>query len=389
MDLLNGIVTGVEKIKGLQQGLAKDAFAKKHKARKKFYVLLLDYLNSPGSKSPNNFFQWYVDRLDERMKMAPQWKGVWFSVTKTKNDAGFRGFLENCIERADSEADFKKVIEPWVPDDEYRIIASSTSSDISEVVKIAIDLCDEKEATQKQIHGAIFANIPTIGIGLFFHWIIYTFVYTSFITPGFADSKTWEEMDMLEQNYMRYDWVINNYPFVIAGLIGTVMFLRWSIRSWTNRGIFVREHYIDYLPPYSLVKVNEQYNILMIIASFMRSGKSFAESLEQARKGASPYVQYQVDKIINNDTEQVHVAINTFYLGDYGSDVRERAAHVALDKAIDGLLPAMKESKRERFERIVSVTTMLSFKPIIYGSLAGGIVPLFISIFQSLPETTI
>ena len=193
-------------------------------------------------------------------------------------------------------------------------------------------------------------------------------------------------MDMLEKNFMRYDWVIDNYLLIGATIVGISLFLSWSIKNWRNRCVFIREHYIDYLPPYSLAKINEQYNILMIMHSFMKSGKGFADSLEQVIEGASPYVRYQVQKIINNTTEQAHVAMNTFYLGEYGSDVRDRANHISLDKAIGDLLPAIKASKIERFDRIIKITMMLSFKPVIYGSLGAAIVPLFISIFNSLPK---
>jgi hypothetical protein len=386
MDIIDTITAVGEKLSNIQEHFAKDAIKKKHTIRRRFYTLLLDYLESPGASSPNDFFAWYLDRLDERMKMAPQWQSAYFNLTKTKNEASFRKFLNSCLESTSEKTDFIDIIKPWLPDDEYRIIASTTSSDIEKVVRIAIEMCEEKNSIQQQIKTAVFSNIPIMGIGFFFHWVLYSFVYTSFITPGIEDRLSWEEMNLLQQNYMRYEWFIANYHYVIMALVAIGMAISWSIKNWHKRAVFFREQYIDYIPPYSLSKVNEQYNILMIIASFMRSGKSFAESLNQVREGASKYVQYQVDKIIMNDTVQAHISLNTFYLGMLGSDIRERAQHISLEKAISGLLPEMKKEKNQRFDRIVKITMMLTFKPVIYLSLAASIVPVFINIYESLPK---
>jgi hypothetical protein len=387
MDILNSIVNIANTVSGLSEKLAKDAVRKKHVIRRRFYTLLIDYLQAPGNNSPSNFFSWYMERLDERMRMSPQWLDFYYKVTKQKNEASFRKFLQSCDDAAASEPNIINVIEPWLPDDEHRIIASSSSADITKVIKIALEMCEEKEQTQKQVRNALLSNFPIIGMGFFFHWILYSFVYTSFIIPGFADNTPWEEMNLLEQNYVRYDWILNNYFYVIAAVVLVWMAFSWSIKNWNGTGVFIREHYIDYLPPYSLAKVNDQYNILLIISSFMRSGKSFPESLYQAKQGATPYIQYQVNKIIENDTVQAHVALNSFYLGMMGSDIRERANNVSLEKSISTQLPRMQEEKRERFNRIIGITMMLSFKPVIYLSLGASIVPLFITIYDSLPKT--
>lgn len=387
MDIINMITTSVDKLSLISDGFAKDGFKKKHQKRKKFYSLLHGYINSPGKKNPADFFDWYIERLDERMKTESQFSRAYYKVSKSKNEPGFRSFLNDCASRSYENNDFMSIIKPWIPEDEYRIISSSTLSNISEVLELAMGMCDEKEGTQKQVHGAFFSNIPTIFIGVFFHWIIFSFIYESFVTPGFSDGKQWEELSMLEQNYLRYEWVISNYMYVLGGIFAVIMFLSWSIKNWTKNGVFIRENYIDFFPPYSLVKLNNQYSTFMLLANFMRSGKSFSESLELVKEGATPYVQYQVDKILDNSTVQAHVAINTLYFGEYGCDIRDRANNISLEKAISDLLPGMLESKTSKFDRIVKVSTAVSFKPLIYGSLAAGIVPLFISIFESLPKT--
>jgi hypothetical protein len=385
MDILNSILGLTDKIGQIKDSLDKDAIKKKHDVRRRFYTLLLDYINGPGAASPNNFFSWYSERLDERMRMSPQWLSGYYRLSRTKNESGFRQFLDDCDRRSQSESKFTEIIKAWIPDDEHRIIASTSSSDITEVVEMAIGMCEEKDRTQKQIRANVIGNMPLLGMGFMLHWVIFSFIYQGFVTPGFQESTLWNDMSLVEQNYVRYVWITNNYLYVIGVIIAITVGFSWSIKNWHQRGVFIREHYLDYLPPYSLAKVNEQYSILIIISSFMRSGKSFSESLMQVRNGASKYVQYQVDKILDNDTEKASVAINTFYLGNFGSDVRERAGYIPMDQAIATLLPRMQLEKQEKFDRIIKITLSLSFKPIMYISLGYAIVPVFITIFDSLP----
>tara|TARA_Y100000310_G_scaffold326170_1_gene390709 strand:- start:1082 stop:2248 length:1167 start_codon:yes stop_codon:yes gene_type:complete len=386
MDIISIAIGAIDRLKKVNETFAKDSMKKKHANRKRFYSLLYGYINSSGDRKPIEFFDWYIDRLDEKMEIAPQWLSFWYKISKTKNEAGLRSFLNDCSQRSRTETNFFKVIEPWLPEDEFRILSSSTLSDLSKVLKMAITMCEDKDDIQKQVHSAIFSNIPIIGIGVFFHYFIFTFIYQAFITPGFQEHKSPEKYTMLEENFIRYQWVIDNYIYVGIGIIALIMFLSWSVKNWGKRGMFFREHYIDYIPPYSLSKINNQYTVLMLLSNFYKSGKSFTDSLEEIKKGASPYLQYQLNKILGNSAVQAHLSLKTRYLGSLGGDVSDRASNESLDTAIDSLLPSMKEENTERFNRIIKVTMMMSFKPLIYGSLAFSIVPVFIDIFNSLPK---
>lgn len=386
MSWIDNILELKERLSSASQKMQVNTFKTKHMMRRRFYTLLLDYINAPGVSSPADFFDWYIGRLDERMRLSPQWLKAFYGLTKAKNEPAYRSFMQYGSEKSRSEPDFTKVLKEWLPDDEYRVLSSGTTADISGELRIVIEMCDEKQAIQQQFHNAIFANIITVMMGVAGHWILYSFIYQSFVTPGFQKSKTWDQMSMVEQNYMRYEWVFNNYLLVIAIVFALSMFLKWSIKHWHKKAVFFREHYIDYIPPYSLSKVNEQYNILMLTSSFMRSGRSFAESLEMVREGSGPYIRRQIDKILNNSTEQSHIAINTFYMGDYGSDIRDRANYVPLGQSIESLLPGIKLSKTARFQRIVNVTLLLTFKPLVYGSLALSLVPLVMQILDNIPK---
>lgn len=387
MDLIENIIGSIERAQESLSYMQKDAIKKKPLVRIRFYTILIDYINSPGVSSPDNFFSWYLERLDERMELMQPYLLSLMKLMKKKNEAGFRKFLEDCNEKTAEEGTFFDSIRDWIPDDEYRILTSSSSSDMTPVLKMAIEMCEDKAFTQKQIMASITGNFPIVMVGLVMHWVLFSFLYNNVTTPGFEETTTWDAMSIVERNYLRYIWITSNYPYVIAGLVATVAFFKWSIKNWHKRMVWLREDLVDFFPPYSLSKVSEQYNILMILASFLKNGSSFSESLKEVKKGGSPYVQRQVDKILARDDMNANEAISTFYLGSFGADVKERASHISLELAISDLLPRMKAEKRERFDKIVKVTLMLSFKPLIYFSLGYSVVPVLFGIFDSLPKT--
>jgi hypothetical protein len=387
MEIMGKVVDVLNAILNLRESIEKDTIAKKPKIRLRFYTILIDYLNSPGSKAPNDFFGWYQKMLDERMMVSPKWIQFLYQKLKMKNEAGFRAFLMDCEKRSGSEANFVENIKAWIPDDEYRIISSTTSSNIQGVLEEAIRICREKIEMQEQINKAITYSIPTILIGLVFHAVFYSLLYESFITPGFEENKVWADMSDLEHNYMFYQWVIGNYIYLLATITAFCLYISWTIKHWHKKGRALRTDFFDLLPPYSLVKNNEQYSMLLIISSYLNSGKNFHESLKQAKKGASPYVCSHIDSVIES-LEAANIAINIPYLGDFGSQIKERGAHINLGLAIKDLMPSIKEEKNRRFNRTIYMLTTFTVKPIVYLSLAYSIYPLFSTIFALIPKSS-
>lgn len=387
MEIVEKLIETIESVQTSLSYMQKDAIKKKPLIRIRFYTILIDYINSPGVSSPNNFFSWYLERLDDRMELMQPSILFMMKLFKKKNEAGFRKFLEDCNEKTTEDGTFFDYIRDWIPDDEYRILTSSSASDMTPVLKMVIEMCEDKAFTQKQIMESITGNIPIVIVGLVMHWVLFSFLYGNVTTPGFEERTTWEAMTIVERNYLRYTWISSNFVYVIIGLVAIVAAFKWSIKNWSNRLIFIREKYIDFLPPYSLARVSEQYNILMILSSFLKSGSSFSESLKEVKKGGSPYVQYQVQKILDRDDIKANDALGSFYLGSFGADVRERANHIPLERAISDLLPRIKIEKRENFDKIVKITLMVSFKPLIYFSLGYSVVPVLFGIFDSLPKT--
>ena len=116
MDILNFVADMANKLNNIGEAAQKDTIRKKPAIRKRFYMLVKDYQSSAGTKPLNDFFEWYINQLDKRMEVAPQWLDFWYKITKKKNDQSLRSFLEAC-HRSDIP-DFKEKIKDWIPSDE-------------------------------------------------------------------------------------------------------------------------------------------------------------------------------------------------------------------------------------------------------------------------------
>lgn len=348
--------------------------------RLRYYVLLRDYINSPGATTAESFFKWYPRQLDLRMEKAPAISRGFFKLTNGKNEVSMRTFLDEGASRNDEGEGLVSILKDWIPDDELRVISASASSDITKALDVLIDMAQDKISNRKQITDAISANLPLIIITFILHYIIFTMLYTSFVSPGLVETLDHSKLTPIESNYLTYYWLTQplNATLTLA-VIGALIFgLSWSVKNWHKRAVVLREEFFDFLPPWSLSKINQQYQVLMVINNFFDSGSSFQDALFQARKGANPYVQRQIDKIISNSSIPANEAINILFFGEMGSIIRERGEHVPLQQAIKSLVPTLKKIKKDKFERSIKIMAMTTIKPMAYFSLAWALWPIIL-----------
>lgn len=352
--------------------------------RLRYYNLLKDYLNSPGASTAEAFFSWYPEQLDIRMEKSPFLVRQYFNLTKSKNDASVRAFMLDGWSRNSAGEGLLSILRDWVPDDEVRVLAASTSSDITKSLDILIDMCQDKINNAKQITSALSSNAPIIIISALLHYIIYSMLYTSFVSPMVFDTPE-SQLTPIEKNYLVYYWIGQplNALLTLLVIVAIVVGLRWSIRNWSERLVALREEFFDFIPPWSLSRINQQYQVLTVINNFLESGSSFMEALEQAKKGASPYVQRQIDKIMANSSIPPHEAINTLFFGEMGHVIRERGSHINLSSAISTLVPKLREMKKASFDRTISIMTTVTIRPLVFLSLAWSLWPV-ISYFATL-----
>ncbi|MEG3764891.1 hypothetical protein [Alteromonas sp. 14N.309.X.WAT.G.H12] len=382
MDILDVVADFANKLSNLGEAASKDTIRKKPAIRKRFYMLVKDYLSSSGTKPLNDFFEWYITQLDKRMEIAPQWQNVWYRLTRSKNSSNLRSFLEAC-HRSDNP-DFKEKIKDWIPQDEYMILASQQKSDITEGLLIVIDICEEKENTGKQAVKIFFAALPSLVTAAAMHTVLYKFVYPVFVRIDARD--TWDIMNAGQKVYFMYNWLsAYSIPlFIILAILTKLLFI--SVRNWSKRGMFFRENYIDCIPPYSLSKLKAQYNIVSLTYNYLRCGLSDFDAISEVKNGSDKYTAYQVGKITNQVNVKTTDAFNTLFMGDYGCDIAERGQYVNLQESLKELMGGMKERYVERVNVFNKILFTYFLNIVVYGSIAASIVPLIFAIGSMLPD---
>lgn len=366
---------------------AKDDFKKKVAKRLRFYTLLLDYINSPGNNTPDSFFSHYQDVLDRRFLKYPDWVKSYMNSAKMKNESATRDFLIISQKEQEKGRGFNDIMKDWLPEDEYRLLKSTRSSDISEALNILIEICNDKIANAQLIRSTIKKNIPLAVFSLGIHWFMYQFLYPSFVNTRIAESgRDPSTYSWIEENFVLYGWIGNNTLLLCGVIAAIIFFFSWSVRNWHKRGLYAREQFFDYLPPYSLFKINQQYQLIMIVQSFLKSGATFAKSLEQAKIGASKYTKLQIDKILQNSSVKAHIAFNIPFLGEPGNLIEERSSHVPMEDAMESLLPKLRIIKEEKIRNTVNLTLGISIKPLIYISFVYSVIPVGIELSKFIPD---
>lgn len=367
---------------------SKEFLTKKHEVRIAFYTLLIDYMRSPGESNPLLFFRWLLGTLDSRAEKEPHPLKVLRKLTRIKNEGALRRILERCDESTQYEPDFNKVIKPYLPDDEFRIISSASKSDITGELEAAVEIAKDKKAASDLKWSAIMSNVPILIISLILHYVLYSEIYEPAVVRGYMDDQGYSDMSFTEKGHYHY-YLIINYWYVTLGVIGGIYFyIRWLLGNWHKRGLYLRENYVDYIPPFSITKVSEQYSLVLIVSSSMKAGINFYNALEDAKHNASKYMSYQIDKILSRSHLPAHVAFDTQFMGEFGSMIKDRGDNVKIDVAMSSLLGKIREIKNQKLARAVNVSVKMTIRPLAIISVVAGLAPYLTDTILTLSELT-
>jgi intein/homing endonuclease len=364
-----------------------ESFQKKNHLRLRFYTALLDYIQSTDSQNTNTFFSWYLERIDKRDGKTAHIIRLIQKVTKKKSDGKFRSFLGHCVADNGKGRDFATIIKPWLPLDEYQLLSANKSSDYSDVLGALIEIVKDKVDSGKLVTSAISSLAPTaIVIGIV-HAVLAAVLYPSFITSSVIEGvpPSDREMTTLETRYMSYLTLIDNPILIASAFVVFFSVIYWSVGNWSKRGLFIREQYFDFLPPYSLSKINNQYQISLLIYHYMHAGVKWINALQAIQKISTPYVKQVVDQVIQRSVKRKPgEALNIFFMGETGDMIEDRAAKKELTSALEKILPTLREKKNEAFQNTVDLTAKVIFKPIAWGSAVYFLAPVLMHIFSMM-----
>lgn len=373
-------------INDLSDKNAKDYLTKKHDKRIEFYNLLIDFMRSPGESNPLRFFDWYLNALNDRMKKEPEPLRVWRKLSGSKNQSTIRHILEQCKKRVETESDFNKVIKPYLPNDEYRIIASAAKADITSEIEAATEIAIDKQTASKIKWDAVKSNVPVIIIAGLIHYVLYTEIYDPAVIPNFHEKTSYSEMSLTEKGYYHYYIFITYWYLFLAAAVGLTSYIIWLTKNWCKHGIHLRENYFNYIPPFSIVRLSEQYSLILIVSSSMRAGKNFYTALEEAREDATQYMKLQVGRILERSNLPAHEAMDTDFMGEFGSMIKDRGQHVQIDVAMISLLEKIRKIKNERLATTVNVSVKMTLRPLAILSVVAGLAPYIIDTINAISE---
>jgi hypothetical protein len=389
MDFSNIKVYLKDKMERFKFSNLKEQFIKKHALRLRVYETMLDYMNSPSTKGDLGYFSWYTDQLDRRSNKSPLLARVYYSATKTKNDQSFRNFLNHCMTKVSVGDDMKTVLRDFMPDDEYNLYLSNTSSDQKPIITGLMTVCKDKMETSKMITSIISSNLFIIVFSGIVHTVLFNALYLSFLSGEiiYTDNVPDRDLTPLEQNYYRYMVIINYWYLFIGGTISFALFLKWSVKNWCNKGIQLREELFDFLPPYSINKVKTQYEIVMMIYYNLSSGKKWLESLELIKRLSSPYAKYQIDKIIRRTpNNKPNEALNIFYMGAAGDYIDSRSAGRNFVEVLEESVVTLQIAKMALIEKITDRIKKFVILPVVWGGIAFSAIPVFMHILSLASE---
>lgn len=376
----------LSKVIDLPEKIRHDSFRSNNVLRRRFYIALRDFVNAPNSPAPENFFQSYLLKLDSREAIAPPLIKWFRKVTKRKGDTTLRDVLGVCAARAAASTPFVKIMEPWLPNDEMLILRSNTKANLSDALQLAIELANEKHDIDQQLRSVISKNAPLIATGFFMHYVMYNFVLDLFANHTNVETKPWEMLSPIDRGYFIYSWLDAHSVIIGATIAGIIGFVMWANRNWHKRRIEIREAFFDYLPPFSVSKLNHQYMTLIAIESQMRQGISFPDSISSMQPNCTPYQNMQLQKVLSRVTESAPDAISTTYFGDWGLDIKERGEYHKIQDVIRDILPSMKADRNMKMSRILNRYVFGPIKPLIIITLIAAISPVVTTVIGQIND---
>lgn len=214
--------------------------------------------------------------------------------------------LDDLALQMSTGTDFSDALAKWIPLPEVMSIrAGMKSGDPVTGMRNTIDALDASSSMMGTIIGKL--SYPAILL-LALCGLIYFFSVA--ILPKIAsvmDPASWPPPAKTLNNmstFVRDDW------YIIVIIIAALAFLvNWSLPRVTGRLRTI----LDVFPPYSFYKAFHGANILISLASLMRSGIPYVNALEELAKLSTPFLREHLEKIIYNmsDGRDIGEAMDT------------------------------------------------------------------------------
>jgi type II secretory pathway component PulF len=203
--------------------------------------------------------------------------------------------LEKTIDAISREGvGFSEAIGRYIPYTEQALIASGEQSGkIIHDLALCSLIAESEGKLIKTVAEAI--TYPIFLIVMFLGMLVMLAIN---ILPTLEDIQPYQQWPTSSQ--LLHSFVYGFYDFWFVYLIllmGFIIGAFYSLDKWTDS---VRIQYADRFPPWNVYKVIHSAVLLYSLSSLMKSGIPLTSSIIQMREKSTPYIQYFIDKILDN-----------------------------------------------------------------------------------------
>lgn len=261
-----------------------------------------------NSRVRKNMYQSFADYLGQGIPINDIVTMLAVSIVKAKASSQMFQvkILDDLARQMSTGIDFSDALAKWVPLPEVMSIrAGMKSGDPVTGMRNTIDALDASSSMMSTIVGKL--TYPAI---LLLALCGLIFFFSVAILPKIGsvmDPSTWpppaKKLDAMS-TFVREDWYV-----VVIVMVGLSILVNWSL----SRVVGPVRKILDKIPPYSFYKAFHAANILISLASLMRSGIPYVNALEELAKLSTPYLRKHLNQIIYNmsDGRDIGEAMDT------------------------------------------------------------------------------
>lgn len=199
--------------------------------------------------------------------------------------------LDDIALQMSTGVEFTEAIAKWIPMNEAMSIrAGMKSGDPVTGMINTIDTLDSASVMKKTMISKL--SYPAV---LLMALVVLIFFFSVSIIPNIAqvmDPSLWPES--AQPLYSMATFVQEKWWVVLASVVSFGTLVGWTL----PRIVGAPRKVLDRLPPYSFYKAFHGANMLISMASLMRSGIPLVDSLHELRKMSTPYMRSHLERMI-------------------------------------------------------------------------------------------
>lgn len=259
-------------------------------------------------------------------------------------------FYINLRNRAiDGVMDFDEAIAPYIPDNEYLILATARKD--SESQARALQAAEEMAIQRSEIQSMVISSVKKALTSFIF--IMGMIVFTSVYMVPKLNSAGFDSIagDMLKA-FIDTNMIITNYGvYILAGFLVLLGFGLWSLPRMTN---VVRRKFLDYIPPISAYKAYLSIVFLTSFGQMLRSDTSkITEIYEDMLKIKNNYLKHYVKHSLNLDINENATEGESLDNGLFNMSTKIKIKILANDKKlVEGMPALIEEAKKYQMNTI-------------------------------------